>query len=616
MLFANGVLSHAVAAGFFLSPQSLTGDRSAEDLQPLLVGTTRQMQSPFGASALVQGGQWHWNGIPIAGTEFKTARQRSDAVPFWFAGAHPVSRDLELVLSARSHFRFDPQQAKSIFARNLRLGSWHIPSPSPVLHIVENETQNWWKLIVPNGRIFWLRENDGFWGEELPLPLHAEAKALLYRENKVASASSGLEEIALEDLLDISYLRSKFFRVLNCVGGTISFEKCGSYARSKDGIYSFPFDSVEYSEMAAYYSVQRAMTWHRNIQSAQQKTYFENFALKGPLDIFVRAKAENAPYYVPRSTAVDSSNPVIVVSTGNENESDTASLSFLTKDSDVYFHEFSHHVIYRSVTPKVSPSQARALQEGLADYFAYAMTGNNALGESTLGGQPLRKGDSTDVLSNDILERGDLGRDYDLGTILSSTLWSLREKTSEWKSGYKQMDKIVWDAVDLLPPMATYYQFACALYLQSETFEKSENLAAGSLRGIITTELVGRAFFASATPETGANCPPASDPLKAADILEEQESKLPLVETPKTPVTFTGEGKTALPPYAGSLYQPLQRRSVFCGNLAFVSSGASQAHTRAVLFLLAPLFFIGVRPRRFFRCGRRRPENLSSTATK
>ncbi|MEY4066239.1 MAG: hypothetical protein RIR26_2447 [Pseudomonadota bacterium] len=615
MLFANGVLSQALLAGLFLSPQSFSGDRSVEDLQPLLVGPAWQLKSADGTPRIIQSGQWHWNGIPIEGTPFKTVRNRTDVLPSWFAGAHPVSEELLYVLSSRGEFRFSPEQAQTLFAQNLRLGSWQLPRPGAVLQINGSTAENWWKLTLPQGRVFWLRDSDGVWGEELPLPLQADAKALLYRENKVVSASTGLEEIPLKDLLDMTYLRSKFFRILNCLGESISFEKCGNYARAKDGVYSYPFDSVEYSEMAGYYSIQRAMTWHRDIQSAEQKSYFENFALKGPIDVFVRAKAENAPYYVPRSTAVESSNPVIVVSTGSEKEGLGDVLSYLSKDSDVYFHEFSHHIIYRSVAPKSSPSQARALQEGLADYFAFAITGNNALGESTLGNEPLRKGDSTEKLGNDILERGDLGRDYDLGTILSSTLWSLRAKTTDWKTGYKQMDKIVWDAVDLLPTLATYYQFACALYLQAETFEKSEKLTAGSLRGPITTELVSRAFFSSSTPAAGENCPPPSDPLKAADILEEQESKLPLIQTPRTPVTFTGEGKSALPPFAGSLYQPLQRRSVFCGSLA-LSSAHSNSPASGVVLLLVPVFLIGSRPRKSFRWLRRRPENRRSVATK
>lgn len=44
------------------------------------------------------------------------------------------------------------------------------------------------------------------------------------------------------------------------------------------------------------------------------------------------------------------------------------------------FHEFGHHVIFRSI--KTTSGESLVLHEGLADFLAYAKTGNNCLGES------------------------------------------------------------------------------------------------------------------------------------------------------------------------------------------------------------------------------------------
>ena len=603
MLFSNGVLTSAVAAKLFFSPAPLVDETSVARLQPVLESFPGFLNHSF-QSSVIQTGSWHWDGIELHASKFKIGFEASRHDPFWFAGFYPATDLTADGFSFSAGHRLDAVQAKSFFAEHMRIGSWQIAEPKPIFQVENGELVSWWKLRTDRGRVYWMREADGFWGEEVPLPLHAKAKALLYRENKVASAEAGLEEIQLSDLLDVSYLRNKFFRVLNCLGSKISYEKCGNYARSVSGFYKYPYESSEYSEMVGYYSIQRAMEWHRGIQSDTQKTYFENFALKGPIDVFVRADANNAPFYVHRSSTLESDNPAIVVSTGAEDNVTSGTLSFLSKDSDVLFHEFSHHIIYRSVQPNTSASQARAIQEGLADYFAYAITGNNRLGESTYGGEPLRQGNLSSALASSLFSPSGNWNPYDVGDILSSALWSLRQIFAEWKDGYNQIDKIVWDAIDLLPPLATNYQFACAVYVSAGNFEKQENLPTDSLRSPVANEFVKRLFFTSATPDTNALCPPISSILRDVDVEESLESGLPLIETPKNTVTFTGEGKPALPPFSGSLYQPIQPRRTVCGSVA---SSPALAKGPLLFFIFAPVV-IGSMLHRFARWRNRFPK--------
>lgn len=611
MGFVNSVLAPSVAASFFSPIADFSGSslqRSSYSSLRATIAAKHNFQPPTqGINAL--GGRWSWNDIELYGTEFKVAfdyAHDAQGVLTWFAGKFPdrTQLEMELASSGVTH-HLDSTQARGLFSEKLRIGSWNLPAPQPVIFLRENEPEAWWKIKILNGaRIFWLRESDGFWGEEPPLELQADATALLFRENKYASSETGLEEIVLTDLLDISYLRNKFFRVLNCMGKRASYASCGNFARSSVGRYTFPFESAEYSEMAGYYSVQKAMSWHRGIQSEEQKKVFGDFALAGPLDVFTRADRSDGPSYSPRSASLGTSNPVIYVNVGNEREDsgiDNDRLSFLTKDSDVLFHEFSHHVIYRSVVPKSTYSQSRSLQEGLADYFAYAISGNNQLGESIFRGRPLREGNLTINLSRDLFEPAEGFDVYYLGSLLSSTLWSLRTTLGDWKNGYRRIDKIVWDAIDLLPELATYYQFACAVVKQAAVFEKGENIPAGSLTTPILDAFAARRFFENSTPNPSTGCPAASSVLQDVDLRESNKSELPPIVKSKDPVVFTGDGQKALPPFAGSLYQPLQPRRLACGDLAF-SSSKREGYFLTLFWLFAPFsLFIGSMIGKFFR---------------
>lgn len=601
MGFINGVLAPSIAASLLSPSANLSNGAERTSLLRANFERSESLQL-MNASIQTIAGHWTWNGIELHETSFKTAYTgTSEANLIWYAGKIPDQDKLESLLwnYGYSH-ALHPTQAQSLFAEHLRVGSWNVPLPERVFRINKDFAEAWWRVKVgKGGRIFWLRESDGFWGEEPEPVLHADAKAFVYRENKVASAATGIEEIAITDLLDISYLRNRIFRILNCVGKKASYSVCGNFARSLSGVYDYPFESPQHSEMVGYYSIQRAVNWHRGIQSDEQKKVYTDFGLKGPLDVFVRADKSDGPSYSPRSSSLETENPIIYVSTGIETDnSPPGVLALLTKDSDVYLHEFSHHIIYRSVVPKRSSSQPRAMQEGLADYFTYAMTGNNKLGESTFGGTPLREGNLTIGLSADLFAPDEGFDPYILGTVLSSTLWKLRENLGDWKNGYKKIDKIVWDSIDLLPELATYYQFGCALLKQSKLFETSEKLTAGSLSSVILKELADKSFFANETVDPKTGCPAVSSVLQDIDNREAQKSELPLVDV-KTPPSFTGEGRSALPPFGGSLYQPLQPRRSVCGDVAGVAAGMN---TKLVsLLYLSPLLVIMLRIRRFFR---------------
>lgn len=601
MVFTNTVYLQSAILNLFAVNASLHDQNSYPQLTPAVEMTMNFNRS---GSLIAEKGHWRWNGIEVYGSDFRYLMLPGQEPSYWFAGHAPSSGGVNQVRFTSSPFRRDSRSVQLKIAEKLGVGSWHIPLPVPLYQRKRFELENWWRVQLRSGHVYWLRDADDWLGLELPNELSAGAMALIYRENKVASASSGLEEIELKDLLDPTYLRNRLFRILNCRDQVKSLRVCGNFARSLRSLYDYPFETPEYSEMVGYYSIQRAMEWHRSIQSDEQKAYFSDFGLVGPIDVFVRAAdpAGSGPAYAPVGSSVGSSNPIIFVTSGDEFDNSN-DLMYLSKDSDVFFHEFSHHVLYRSIKPpKPLESgtqfvQPRALQEGLADYFTYAMTGNNRLAESSDSSGALREGNDPDPLNFTLFDPPNIYNAYSIGTTISSTLWKLRQQASVWKGEYNQIDKVVWDAIDLLPEVATIYQFACAVYVSAGNFEKQTNATPGSLTGPIATEFVARSFFESEAIAEGAICPGISSLLKDADVLDEQESVLPPLTGEKPRIEFTGESPAALPPFSGSLYLPLQSRTTWCG----VLSGNAQKSNKGALLIIAFPLLIGWMPRKFFR---------------
>lgn len=604
MVFSNTVYLKTALFNLLAVNSSLHEGSSLSQLTPAVVISPQLNRS---GPLIADKGHWRWNGIEIYGSGFRFVMPSDDGATGWFAGYAPSQQQLNDIEFSTSPFLLDEKSAQFEIARQLGIGTWHISAPRPIYQRKKWELENWWRVVLPNGRTFWLRDADSWLSEEVPPSMAASAQARVYRENKVASAASGIESIELIDLLDPSYLRSRLFRILNCRDQAKSYKVCGNFARSSRGVYDYPFESPEYSEMVGYYSIQRAIQWHLNIQSDSQKSFFSDFGLVGPIDVFVRAEDTfgGGPAYAPVGASVGSPNPIIFITTGEESEEAT-DFKFFSKDSDVFFHEFSHHVLYRSVKPPPPPSgpdggplivQPRALQEGLADYFTYAMTGNNLLAESSSLSGFLRQGNFQEPLFEKLFDPPEIGKAYDIGDVISSTLWKLREQLAIWQGEYNQIDKITWDAIDLLPEVATLYQFACATYVAAGELEKQSNLAAGTLTAPIAAEFVERQFFKNTTVASGAACPGVSDVLQFADSLEEQESVLPPLSVDKDEVEFTGESPDALPPFSGSLYLPQQVRKTWCG---VVGHENTASRSSGILFLLLAPLFIGWMPRRFF----------------
>lgn len=353
--------------------------------------------------------------------------------------------------------------------------------------------------------------------ESLPLAFHLDGKArALYRENRIASAAEGPLELDLPDLKDGTFLTGRRLRILTCNSMLLDYARCTQGLRGYDGIFETAFDSGEYEEANAYASISRAMAWHRSLMNSEMIDKYGDFGLKYPLDVFVRVRRKKgnettldvAGYFQRGLGGTES--PLINIGTGWE-EGQAGSdirLRYLGKDADVLTHEFGHHVVARSLTE--TTEQSGSLHEGFADYFTYAMTGNNTLAESVVplgsGSKFLRHANLTGSIA-DYIKLDDIHR---IGEYWSSLLWNLRGQLGPWKNGFAVFDKIVWDSIDFLPANAGFYQAMAALVKSSEVFALAEGRDKASLRKPIIDSFRAAGFFAEGETLPNGLPPPAS----------------------------------------------------------------------------------------------------------
>lgn len=347
---------------------------------------------------------------------------------------------------------------------------------------------------------------------QTPTTFHLDGTARAYRENSVVSASEGIVNVTLPNLINGTRLESsEFFEVRNCHLRPAS-NQCELFASSTNGDFSdIDFDSQSYDEVVAYYTIGKAMAWNKKMlgsASLLHKTAASgwgenrhNLGLSSnyKLRVFVRSKMLVDGNYTLANGQYDadgfdaSNQPAIYIGTGWEDKGEpseiASSFQYLGRDSDVVLHEFGHHMMFRSV--QANGKESVALHEGFSDYFAYAITGNNKLAESVKSFGPLRAGDKAGVLS-----------DYkklvahQVGEYWSSILWKLRATLGVGKDGAYRMDRIAWDSVDFLKQKTTYYEAIGALAKAAEIYAATNQENAVELKEKIFHEFHAREFIA------------------------------------------------------------------------------------------------------------------------
>jgi hypothetical protein len=369
--------------------------------------------------------------------------------------------------------------------------------------------------------------------EELPLAFHLTGSARIFRENDVASAREGM---ALVDLPELNgngeRLSHPLFDVKNCNRQVVS-SRCSFPANSAAGDYtSVQYEDPRYDEVTAYFALTRAMAWYRSLMQEQEalfpgeKTWAEldkDFGLgsgKQRLTVYVRAQTarpgggftpDNAVYLPAGSDGL--SDPEILVGTGWEatEASVPRGLQYLGKDSDVSMHEFGHHVIFRAITE--IKGQSLAMHEGFADYFTYAITGNNMLAESVVSaGGALRSGSRRGTLQEFPPESTPA---HLSGEFWSSVLWDVRVQLGPWVDDRYKFDKILWHAIDLMRSNETYYGAITAMSQSAQSFAETVGEDPILLKEKIFNVFHARGFLSE--PQDDGTLPPPSELLASSN---------------------------------------------------------------------------------------------------
>lgn len=465
--------------------------------------------------------QLSYNDIPIHSARIKTIRDQDTDSATYMTGTVPRWLLSERISMPRiAPFALSMDELKTYASRSLNFAEWRFHSPVQIyvadaersleaayLFIVSAENSDQGRgphvplevaVSADTGKILWQR----------PLAMHAvTGEASLYVENRGASDSPS--SVQLPELTDDGKkLSHPLFDVYNCHQRARSAETgdgsvCDQKSHSvSNGIFgAVAYDNEIYDELVSYAATTKAMNWYRTLDFSSLKNSWDetkwqgtraNFGLQPAgsnggnetrLKIFVRTRTavpttnqcgenstpDNAQYLWSGSTG--RGTPEILIGYGGYNAASRSScykLRDLGKDMDVIMHEFGHHIVFRGLSN--SKNQSVAMHEGFADYFTYAISGNNLLAEYSYPGfKALRQGNIAAGTTFRNFKPKPGGGYYSVSELLtaphlvgefwSGILWEIRTGMGrEAGSGIYKLDKIVWDAIDLLKQDAGLYE--------------------------------------------------------------------------------------------------------------------------------------------------------------
>jgi MYXO-CTERM domain-containing protein len=273
-------------------------------------------------------------------------------------------------------------------------------------------------------------------------------------------------------------------------------------ARSDDnGDYFVPLPDVgliadneafddPYAEVAAYWYVERffAGMAARGLTSARCE-HFSVVVNRYAIDAEGERSPSGGANFVDECDADVS--PALVIGQGRYAD--------YAYDSDIIFHEMGHSVIQhlspdgladRKLTPTGILSEAGALNEGLADYFAISLAGDPEVGEyigrfSVEQTTPFVRSAENDKVCPDDL----VGQWHNDGLIVSGALWSAGQRV-----GMDVIDAILLETLPRLGPDASLEDFGRAFLAVAVEFRDENVIDATSLE-LIERSLAGRGLL-------------------------------------------------------------------------------------------------------------------------
>ena len=318
-----------------------------------------------------------------------------------------------------------------------KLASTELISADDCWKIVDGEPQLVWEVQLKRGTRRWFAQADANRLYYLiNNTLHATKEAFVYYPN-----INGEGEMVSIDTDADGFLR-------NCCFHSLPYGKEPLMIDS-EAVRFLP-DDRRYAELAAYAFVNRMLEFFQGLGYRWEDSHPVQLSVHAQ-NINTKRLSNNASYEPANTTR----GARILIADG-----DNHTLQNLPLDFDVVAHEFSHHVVYRTL--KARHEQAIALHEGLADYFTYSATGDSCLGESICPlGSPICyvDGQCLRTAENDLQIETGQGQ-HTKGQVISALLWDLH---AQWNIPATKVLRIVFDTVESLGVDSDFRAFALTL---------------------------------------------------------------------------------------------------------------------------------------------------------
>lgn len=343
-------------------------------------------------------------GAKIAGTWFQSLRSK-DGKPVFASGASlespPVHLEPVIQKMTRSRDAAVARIRHEVPSLGTASHSW-----DPRIEIHEDpKTRNYRPIWIVD---FVDEDETGAWtlkADENGAPLSldragtglVEGNGIVFPEGPVASP---LTEVKLSRLTGDGYLSSDLFLVRSAMDPQVW---------SPDHVFKYGTGDARFDEVQTYFFAERAITWFRSRFGTQLAQRLEIKTHVGP------AGRSNAAFYF-RSR--------IFLGTG-----DGVTYKDLMRDPSVVIHETTHAFI-DELSGLPSQGEGGALNEGFADFFTAAITGNPNIGETSYLKGPFRR-----TLLNELKAYQDFAEGvYVSGSIVAGTLWDVRKLLGDDKA--------------------------------------------------------------------------------------------------------------------------------------------------------------------------------------
>lgn len=288
--------------------------------------------------------------------------------------------------------------------------------------------------------------------------------AQVYRVNRRLTPNSS--RVILTELNASGRLQSQHVRVFSRA----------SEAKAFSGGFEFAIGDPRFDEANTYYHATSILAWFRDHGSTSLPR----------LTFYIHDHPDVAEY-LPTDNSVTLGVDGIV-------------LENLALDRDVIAHETGHHMIYNFGGLHTFKEESGALHEGLADYFAYAISGDPYLAESVAVGKPFLRSARNEIHYPSNQMNADDGRVdvYEGGRFIAAILWQMRARIDD-----DHFDRLVVNALPFLHKAAGFDDFANALLLSDLShFE-------GRYKCEVAETLVDRGLSFSTTRVHVDDCRPA-----------------------------------------------------------------------------------------------------------